>query len=211
VDLTTIKNDFSDQEKKELEVYVQNGCIGLDKIIYDQTKIESMFGLYMSGKTYNEISRITRVKRDIVLYMAAKLRWYDKRTDYLEGVQKEVTKKLISTKIESVNFITDLITAQHKYYGNQIEKFLETGDRSIIDSLDLKQLSQYFKSLEVLEKLVNPSNVKTSGPTINVNSTDTEVKVKGSTVEINPNTKTAGILKALAELKKEKEDQEEDS
>lgn len=211
MDLTTIKNDFSDQEKKELEVYVQNGCIGLDKIIYDQTKIESMFGLYMSGKTYNEISRITRVKRDIVLYMAAKLRWYDKRTDYLEGVQKEVTKKLISTKIESVNFITDLITAQHKYYGNQIEKFLETGDRSIIDSLDLKQLSQYFKSLEVLEKLVNPSNVKTSGPTINVNSTDTEVKVKGSTVEINPNTKTAGILKALAELKKEKEDQEEDS
>lgn len=211
MDLTSIKNDFSDQEKKELETYTQNGCIGLDKIIYDQAKIESMFSLYMSGKTYNEISRITRVKRDIVLYMAAKLRWYDKRTDYLEGVQKEVTKKLISTKIESVNFITDLITAQHKYYGAEIEKFLETGDRTIIDSLDLKQLSQYFKSLEVLEKLVNPSNVKTSGPTINVNSNDTEVKVKGTTVEINPNTKTAGILKALADLKKEKEEEQEES
>ena len=127
----------------------------------------------MSGKTYIEISKISRVKKDLVLYMAAKMKWYEKRMEYLDDIQKNITKKVTETRVESLNFISSLINMHHKYYGDAINQYLRTGDRDIIDGLDLKQLTQYFKSIEMLEKILNPSNINRSGgsnTTVNINA-----------------------------------------
>jgi len=207
MDLSKIDNDFTNEEAERVNVYVQNGCIGLHDLVKDEAKVNSMFSLYMSGKTYAEISRITRTKKDIVLYMSAKMRWYKKRMEYLNEIQNKMTNKISETRVESLNFITNLINFHHKYYGDKIDKYLRTNDDSVVEDIDLKMLNHYFKSIEALEKVVNPANVKKGGSntTININATD-GAKVEqldDNTVEITPGT-TGDLLKKLSELKDSK-------
>jgi len=212
MDLNKIDNDFSEKEVARVNTFVSNGCIGLDVLVKDEAKINSLFSLYMSGKTYIEISKISRVKTDLVLYMAIKMRWYEKRMEYLNDIQDKMTKKMTETRIESLNFITNLIGFHHKFYGDEIDKYIATGDRDIIANLDLKSLGQYFKSIEILEKIMNPTNVNPkggSGATININAAGSDVKqTDDGTIDITPSN-AGDLLKALAEMKerdKKKED-----
>lgn len=205
MDLSKIDNDFTEDDVKRINTFVSNGSIGLESVVKDEHKINSLFSLYMAGKTYEEISKISRVKKDIVMYLSAKMTWYEKRMSYLEDIQRQITTKLSNTRIESLNFISDLITCHHKYYGDEINKFLQTNDRTIIDNLDLKALGQYFKSIEILEKILNPSNINRnqSSATININAAGSKIEATEDSIEITPST-TGDILKALAALKENK-------
>lgn len=210
MDIKKIDNDFTDTEADKLNTFVANGCIGLESLAKDEVRINSMFGLYMAGKTYTEISKITKTKKDLVLYMAAKMKWYDNRIEYLTDIQREMTSKLLNTRVESLNFITSLIGAHHKYYGDEVNEFLRTGDKTIMEDMDLKSLGQYFKSIEILERIINPSNVggKGSGATININAAGSQIKqVDEKTLEINPGT-TGDILKALSDMKDKQKEEE---
>jgi len=209
MDLSKIDNDFTDEEVKKINTFVDNGCVGLESLVKDEHKVNGLFGLYMAGKTYVEISKISRVKKDLVLYMSAKQKWYEKRMEYLSDIQKNMVKKLTDTRVESLNFIANLISVHHKYYGEEMNEYLRTGDRTIIENLDLKQLSQYFKSIELLEKILNPTNVKTGGGSnmnVNVNASDgaTLTQINENTLEIKPGN-TGTILEALVKHKEEKE------
>jgi len=209
MDLSKIDNDFTDDEVGRINTYVSNGCIGLEGLVKDEYKVNNLFTLYMTGKTYTEISKICRVKKDMVLYMAAKMRWYEKRMEYLNDIQNNITKKITETRTESLNFIASLISMHHKYYGDAINDYLKTGDRTIIDGLDLKQLTQYFKSIEILEKILNPSNINRSGgsnTTVNINTPGGKIEqIDDKTIEITPGN-TGDALRALAKLKDEKKE-----
>lgn len=210
MDLSKIDNDFTDEEVEKINTYVANGCVGLETLVKDDYKVNNLFALYMSGKTYTEVSKISRVKKDMVLYMAAKMKWYEKRMEYLDDIQSNITKKITETKTESLNFIASLISMHHKYYGDAINQYLRTGDRDIIDGLDLKQLTQYFKSIEILEKILNPANINRGGgsnTTVNINTPGGKVEqVDDKTIEITPGN-AGDALRALAKLKDEKKEQ----
>lgn len=217
MDLSKIDNDFTDDEVEKINTFVQNGCPGLDTLVKDEHRVNSLFSLYMSGKTYTEVSKISKTKKNLVLYMAAKMQWYEKRMLYLNDIQKNMTTKIKDTRTESLNFIASLISMHHKYYGDKINDYLRTGDRDIVDNLDLKQLTQYFKSIEILEKVMNPSNVNKgsgSGTTVNINSSDgsTVKQLDENTIEVTPG-KTGDLLRALSQIKdenkKDKEDKED--
>jgi hypothetical protein len=210
MDLSKIDNDFTEDEVEKINTYVSNGCVGLATLVKDEHKVNNLFALYMSGKTYTEISKISRVKKDMVLYMAAKMKWYEKRMEYLDDINSNITRKLTETRVESMNFISSLISMHHKYYGDAINQYLRTGDRDIIDGLDLKQLTQYFKSIEMLEKILNPTNVNRGGganTTVNINTPGGTVEqVDDKTIEITPGN-AGDALRALAELKDKKKEE----
>lgn len=207
MDLSKIEHDFTEEEQVDIKNYVTSGCYGLESLSKDESKIHSMFSLYMAGKTYLEISRIAGVKKNLVMFMSAKMRWHQQRMEYLRDIQKEMVKKIAETRVESLNFIASLVNFHHKYYGDKINQYLATGDAKHVEGVDLKSLSQYFKSMEMLEKIMNPVNVNTkSSPTININAgSGSEIKMNESSIEITPG-KTGDILKALAKLKDENEE-----
>lgn len=213
MDLTKTDNDFTNEEVEKINNFVKDGCPGLATFAADEFKINNMFGLYMAGKTYTEISRCLTTKKNLVLYMSAKMNWYEKRMSHINDIQNSMTQKISDTRIQSLNFIADLINFHHKFYGEQIEEYMATGDSSKIANLDLKSLGQYFKSIEMLEKILNPVNVtsgnsKKNGATININTPDgsTVRALDENTVEITPSA-TGEVLKALAKLKDEKKQQ----
>ena len=61
MDLNKIDNDFSEEEVERINTFVSNGSIGLDSLVQDEHKVNAIFGLYMAGKTYTEISKISKV------------------------------------------------------------------------------------------------------------------------------------------------------
>jgi predicted phage tail protein len=205
MDLSKIDNDFEESEVEKINTFISNGCIGLSTLSADESKVNGMFALYMQGRSYTDISKTTKVKKDLVLYMSAKMNWYEKRMEHLNDIQKNIMTRLTDTKIQSLDFISNLITAQHKYYGDEISKFIMTGDRTVMENLDLKQLTQYFKSIEILEKILNPANVKKGGGSssiVNINAPDgAEIKkLDENTVEITPGGH-GELLRKLSELK----------
>jgi len=210
VDLTKIEHDFNEEQAEALQDYIKNGKPGLTSV--KDTDIFKWTELYMSAKSYEEIAKITNSKRDLILYMSAKGNWCAKRLAYYENISDNMREKLKQTKLNSLNTVSSAVNGLGKYFGDKFNKFIATKDASVIEDLDTKLLAQYYKSMEVLEKIVGeaPNRVGKDGPTVNVNvgSSATVEQVDEQTIEITDDT-AGDILKYLASKKKNK-DLEED-
>lgn len=216
MDVAKIPEDLTSEERNSLIDYIQNGCPSLSKV--DDASVFGWFELYMKGKSYKEINQITKGKYDLILYMAYKGGWHNKRLDYYNEIHSKYLDKVTMAKMDSVNTTINAISALGKYYDKQFNAFIATNDQSIINNLDTKVLSQYYKSIEMLDKLL--SN-KTNGsgrsdysenpnetPIFNINintpkKSDVVVDVEDS-VPMEDSSSSAEIIKALAILKRNK-------
>jgi len=162
----------------------------------------------MSGKNYGEISKLCNVKKDLVLYFANKLKWHEKRMEYYGDLASSLVSKTNALKIESATTIAAMVSAMNIYFGDKFVNYLKTRDSSHIEGVDSKMLAQYYKSLEMLDKLMgnaptNPNpgsgagqvHVHTSG------SAQIENKPDGSIVVTDNSAKD--ILSALSKYKKQ--------
>ena len=193
---------MSEEEKTSLQDFVKNGCPGLLKTT--ESNIFSWFELYMAGKTYSEISTLTHSKRDLILYMSNKSGWYEKRMTYYEDLVYNMTKKMSQVKLDSMNTVSTAITALGRYYGDKFNKYLSSKDSKIIEDIDTKMLSQYYKSMEALEKIMGNAGKKPgeSTPLVNVNMNGGTIERTGeNSVEITDES-ASSILEALVKYKK---------
>lgn len=205
-------SDFTEEEKEALADYRKNGCPGLTKLT--DTQAFQWFELYMSGKTYSEIAQITRQKRDLILYVSAKAKWHEHRMRYYGDMSRNILKKYEQTRIESVNTVATGISALNKYFGKKFHKFIQTGDESVVENMDTKLLSQYYKSIETLNKIVGASiedPEKVSKPLVNINMSGGKVtQTDENTLEIETEKQASDILKILAKNKKKNDNPEND-
>lgn len=202
MDLIKFPDDITADEKAALSNYKKNGCPGITKLT--EVDVFKWFQLYMSGKTYTEIAKITNKKKDLILYIANQSKWHEKRLQHYNDITQHLLDKIQQTQLNSVNTVTDIINSLSKYYGDQFNKYLSTNDKSIIKNIDIKLLAQYYKSMETLDKLVlggigSSSPPSSSNPAVNVNiEGDATIKQgDGDTLDI---TKEGGVSKALSVL-----------
>lgn len=211
MDLIVFPDDLSVEEKTALQAYVANGCPGLVKV--DDAKVFQWLELYMAGKGYAEIAHITKEKKDLIMYIAYKAKWNEKRLEYYGDMTSGLNKKIRNAKLQSADTVANAITAMGKYYNDVFNKFLTTNDKSIIENMDTKVLAQYYKSLEVLDKLISPSeNTNTEKATVNINvgSNATVTQVNDKTVDISTQSvesdlAASELLKSLARYQRSKE------
>lgn len=197
------REDLSPEEKSSLENYIKNGCPGLTKL--EDAQVFKWFELYMAGKTYAEISAITRDKKDLIVYVAYKSKWLEKRTEYFASITQTMTNKITNIRAESINTVATIVSSLNKYFGKKFDQYLATNDESIIENIDSKILEKYYKSLEILEKVVNPTskdpNRNPSTP-VNINISTASVQQSSeSSLDISVE-EPSDILKKLAEQKK---------
>lgn len=207
-----ISDDFTDQESSSLQNYISNGCPGLVRITED--KAFNWFKLYMSGKTYKEIADMTGDRYDLILYVSFKTKWHEKRMEYYADLNRNIYAKMRKAKMDSANTVCNALTALGKYYDEKFNKYIMTNDDTIMEMLDTKMLGQYYKSLEMLDKLMGVDENNTPNtPMVNINiKSDSKVEQKdNNTIDITTNssqTKTddaaADLLKALANYKRSK-------
>lgn len=203
-ELTVVsRDDLSAEEKASLENYIHNGCPGLTKL--EDVQVFKWFELYMSGKTYSEISVITKSKKDLILYVSYKSKWLEKRTEYFASIAQSMTTKITNIRTESINTVATIVSSLNKYFGKKFDSYLATNDDSIIEGIDSKVLEKYYKSLEILEKVVNPTagNNKPSSP-VNINITSGSAKqTSDSSLDITVEDEPSDLLKRLAQQKKD--------
>jgi hypothetical protein len=204
-DLAVLSDDFSPEEKSSLLDYTKNGCPGLVRV----TDVDAFkcFELYMAGKTYSEIHEATKVKKDSILYLSNKSKWHEKKMAYYTDINANLANKMLAVKMESLNTIASIATALGKYYGKKMNNYLSTNDDAVIEALDTKLLSQYYKAMEFIESSLNV-DTKNNGTNVNINLTGgaTVKQVDGNTIEVTDQN-SSDILAALAAIKKSKSNQ----
>lgn len=204
--------DMSKDEQEELSSFIDNGCPGIVRI--KDSDIFQWFEFYMAGKSYSEIAIASKKKKEYILFMAKKQNWFQKKMDHYNDLLSNMSTKLKQTKVESMGTVSTIVSALGKYYNDKFNKYLLTKDESLIDSIDTKMLSQFYKSIDSLEKLMSnasDSDGKDRGPLVNFNlSGDATVKqIDSKTVEITDDT-AGKMLKLLAASKKAKNQEGEE-
>lgn len=209
--------DMTIEEREKLAAYIEAGIPGISKVSEDQ--IMQAFNLYMSGRGYEEIARSLGITLKQVLFLSNKYGWFEKKSKHLEALMNKVGNKMRSAKIEGMSFILDLLTFYHRNQGASIEEFLKTNDPEAAKKVDLRNLSNYFKTVDALHKMANTPDMwreadkiaQNPSPAVNVNlnfgdatiekSADGSVSIKGND--------SSTILRELVELKKLKQKENE--
>ena len=208
--LTERISDFTEEEQASLDDFRKNGFPGLKAAIKDPNASLKWFELYMSGKTYTEISKITSTKKDVILRTSEIQQWCKKRNDYYNQLNDAILQKYSQAKLESINTVTTMVSALNKYFGDKFNKFLVHKDKDIIESIDVRLLAQYQKAQESMDKLmglsVGSNDEKPRKPIVNINMNGGNVKqMDENTIEINAeedDEKEKAIGEILANLSK---------
>jgi len=209
LDTKILPEDMSDEEKASVTEYINQSCPGLAKV--QSSDVFQWFGLYMAGKTYKEIAEIKSIDLILVLYMGVKLNWHKKKIDHYNNLVQTLTEKITSAKLQSANTMASVITGLAQYYGKKFDQYLSQKDETIIASMDTKLLAQYYKAIDMIDKLITQNktkdkNTKSSPVSVNIfTSNDSQIKdVNSDVIDVNDDN-AADILLGLANIKK-KED-----
>lgn len=204
-ELTVYSEEFNETENNYLAVFIEKGCPGLQRV--DETKLKSWFELYMAGKTYLEISQITKDKIELILYISYKSKWQETKMEYFQDISKNLSKKVASAKLESANTVMSVMAALGKYQKKKADKYIETNNDELIENTDVKLLAAYLKTVDVLDKMMMIGGDKQTSPVVNFNvggNASISQKSDGS-IEVNSDAGVSDLLKSLADFKKSQE------
>ena len=159
----------------------------------------------MSGKSYSEIATITSSKRDLILYVSHKSKWNESRASYMASLSANLASKITQTKLESLNTVQTIVSALGKSIEGKMNTYLKTKNEDIMATMSKDDLRNYFKGLEVFEKLISePKEGGGKGVTINIGADSTITQKDDNTVEVNTSLSSAEKLRKLAEEKRQK-------
>lgn len=203
--------DFTEFDLKAIEQFESEGLPGVASI--DDKAMINMMSLYLSGKTYREIARITRKKKMLVLYISKKFNWYAKKIEYLRDLEETMVQRTLEAKLMGHDFLLQVKHYFEKKIGSNITRYLATNDESFAEKIDLKEIDRYIKTFEALEKLSTiRSRSEKNSPSIGLNVGDgvTITKKGDNSLEISPKQKAIGdVLKELADFRRKEGSQNE--
>ncbi len=207
------EKDFTADDLLAIQKYKDTGLRNILK--YQEVDVFNFFELYMSGKTYAEIAKISKAPHQVVLYLSDKLRWYEKRTQYYEELSRHIIQKQQQTQLTNMNTMNTIQQALAKFYSDQFNKYLATGDKRFIEKIDTKLVTQYYKTIELTQKLFTQSlnggkgskSTQANHPLVNINvgtKGDASIEAEGQTVDINEDNIEDVIAGLLDSEKKDK-------
>lgn len=201
--------DFTFKDLELIDKFKENGMLGLHTL--KDTDCERCMGLYMDGKTYRQIAQVTKINKSVILFLAHKFSWFELRKDYLDELQATLKDKVMESKLQSQEFLLELVSAYQKKIAKNVHQYLRTDNTEFFDKVDQKDITVVLKVMELLhrisaENLANPGDkslVSLNGMGDGVNITRTGA----NSVEITPKGPSpfGSKLKAFAELKREQE------
>jgi antitoxin component of MazEF toxin-antitoxin module len=202
------ETDITPKELIKVAEFKEAGMPGLASVAQNEVILTKTLELYLSGKTYGEISKIAGVKKDIVLYLAHKFNWYETKMDQLAILDANIKDRILQANLVNKDFVLQIQQFFLKKIGSKITRYLATGDEEIANKIDGKDLDRYQKYVELLDKLTTEKPSTLRQPTVGLNLGDgvTVRKVGENEVEISPKQKTsAQMLKEFADMKRTEE------
>lgn len=123
------------------------------------TLASQMYQLFAEGYPISEIVRMNKgFTESDILYCRYKYQWDDKRNEYALQLTNQVQQKMVKQKLESVEYLTNMLAVIHKEGKDLMLKFLQTGNME--DLPKIGSLRQYKDIVEILAKITGEDSVK---------------------------------------------------
>lgn len=200
--------DYTLKDMEQIQEFKEKGLIGLASIT--DIDIERAMALYIDGKTYRQVCHILKVKKDVILYLSHKFKWWELRDNFLQELQATMPQKILDAKLQDQEFLFDLKLAYRKKMGKHLNKYLKTDDDSWMAKIDQKDIAMYLKTTELLNKLEHDlTSFPTDKPSLvgfnGIGEGMTITKTSENSVEITPKPMFGSKLKQMADLKRQQE------
>ena len=199
--------DITDSEMAKINKFIEDGLPGIGTV--NETQLYRMYELYLTGSTYSQIAVTLGLKKIIVLYLAHNNDWYNSKKEYLNEIQEKIKNRVVESKLRSQEFMLLLVQAWQKKISKNLNKFLATNDEEHMERVDLKEVAQLMKAIEIVNDLDNTgkdSKGKTPAVGINVGGGVTIERSGKDKISITPaKTSIGDILKQYADASREEE------
>jgi len=146
---------LTERERSAYRVYS-----GLKQSPVAPSTVASFFSLFLAGKSCQEIVEANRgFSLGQIVQIRIDYKWDELRTEYLTQLMKSVSTKMLQSKLETVSFVTDALSATHKLWGQKIIKYLQTGNESELQNIPIGTLGTY----KLFVNLLNEINLEVEG------------------------------------------------
>jgi len=157
-----------------------------------------LFGLYLNGKSLGEIRRLTHPSFSLgqIVDAAVTGDWESEKRDYQSGLFQKTRERLQQIGCESLDFLADSLAAAHKQHGDNLKRFLISGNPNDLGAFGIDSVRKYKEVAELMLKMSGQDKAST-------------LTVKGEVLHTPtvspPLPNSAGGLGLLAKAKKTKE------
>lgn len=201
-------------ESKSLELYKplspleQRAYEKWLKKIDDPIPIElaiDMYALYVNGHSCEKIFEANDRVYPLGQIVDAKIRynWDERKDEHLNALHEAVTTAVIKAKSDVVTHLADMLAVAHKKIGTKLQKYLQTGDESLLGGFDPSNLTEYSKIVAMLNAVVPSTkegspkrDVKVEGQ---INHVHTAAQAPGEPKKQITSTVAADLLKTIEE------------
>lgn len=197
--------DFTEKDILVINEYIEDGLPNISSV--DSAQLTRIFDLYLSGKTYTQISNMCRVKKSIILYFSQKFKWFETRKEYLADLESSIKARVMESRIVNQDFLLSLTLFYQKRIGSNINQYMATGNANFAEAIDQKEIERYLKIVDTLHKISSDPN-RDPKALIGLNITDgaTITRKGDNQIEISPKNQAIGdMLKQLADMKRDQE------
>lgn len=183
---------LSEDEAKLIQNWMDRGKPGLHKV-----KAEHLSVLYMQGYSCEDINRFfPEYELPLLLWAKMKYDWDLLREKYRRGVTDQVLQSAMAVKAESIRFLSDLLTATHVAWKQEIMRFLAAPDREERPKCLPASLHQYSSLIQLLTELTTPKTQK-GGDEVAATPLKTVVVEQPEIIEVNQQDVKEALLRKM--------------
>ena len=160
---------FEEDEIRTLTRWIDQGKPGLAK-----SKAERMGDIYLLGYSCQEINKwFPEYPLEVLLFARAQYNWDELRAKYRQQVQQNTLAAATATRLESIRFLSELISATHLKWRKDILAYIANPDGNKPPECLPSGIYQYGQAMGLLKDLVTPDggggskggDANPSGPT----------------------------------------------
>jgi hypothetical protein len=195
--------DIVGKDADDLKVFKEAGMPDIGSASQEDTM--RMFELYLSGKSYGQISGIMRTKREIVLYLSERYVWYDKRREQDRDLEAHMKNRIFKVGLRSQDVMIQFLENCNRKFMRMLNS-QAAGNNDAANQINLKEYETYLKTQALLQKSIEAPTPK--GPLVGINVGDgaTVTRTGENTIEVTPKQKAMGnMLKELADQRRAEE------
>lgn len=111
----------------------------------------------------------------------------------MDILYRKIEEKSLIAKGNAISHVADLLAAANKIQGDNVQKFLATGDQSVLGELKLTTVKDYRDLLTMLTMLTSTQAMKVAPPN--------KLEVKGKVEHIHKSEGSSSSLSANDTLK----------
>lgn len=198
--ISDMRRLLSKEEQVALEEYLRSGVLPIATV-----KAVEMMNLFLAGSTCKEILKVNPgFSLGQILDARIRNKWDLEYSNYVSDLLARTRDKVTQARLETIDLMTDALTAAKKLHGAKYKKYIQSGDpKDLEGAMKIDTIKGIKDTVEGIMKATGEDRNFTI-KNINEDKTSVDVNINASSGESVDSQSAAQILKILSESKRAK-------